>query len=200
MGGIRAMSFGTAQDVIIQAIERTSRLLIGLQLDLMECWDHFLPQELDGTLHILICHGPLIAINVEIARVQALNDLRQLLGYGLRVADDDVIHGAQFVVAYGASKRPGANRRKAHLHFQRLTRLDAYTGNLNELVGVIWWDSHLSSPSLAIHTPAPSGDVVTGIRPASFVAHWGERRPATRLPPVLISRLLQVDMGSTCVS
>jgi hypothetical protein len=64
MGSIRAMSFGMAQDVIIQAMERTSRLLIGLQFELMQGRDHFLSQQLDGTLHVLMGHGPLIAVDV----------------------------------------------------------------------------------------------------------------------------------------
>jgi hypothetical protein len=38
------MSFGMAQEVIIQAIERTARLLVRLQLDLMQSGDHFLAQ------------------------------------------------------------------------------------------------------------------------------------------------------------
>ena len=44
IGGIRAMSFGMAQDVITQAGERTARLLIGLQRERMEGRDHFFPQ------------------------------------------------------------------------------------------------------------------------------------------------------------
>ena len=36
-------------------------------------------------------HRPFIAVDVQIARVEALDDLRQLLDDGLGVADDDVI-------------------------------------------------------------------------------------------------------------
>jgi hypothetical protein len=54
-----------------------------------------------------------------------LNDLRQLLDDGLGIADDDVIHRAQFIVAHLFPKRTGADGGTTHFDLQRFTGLVA---------------------------------------------------------------------------
>jgi hypothetical protein len=64
MTGMLAPGFDLARYLTTQAIERTARLLIGLQLEFMQGRDDFLAQQLDRTLHIRMGHGPLIAVDV----------------------------------------------------------------------------------------------------------------------------------------
>src|SRR5206468_3171298 len=61
------------------------------QLHLVQGRDDLFPQQLDGAHDVLMAHGPLIAVNVQVAGVQALDDLEQLAGHGLGSADNDVI-------------------------------------------------------------------------------------------------------------
>src|SRR3989442_1948517 len=98
---------------------------IGLERDLVQRWDDFPPKQLNGTHDVLVGHRPFIAINVQIAGVEVFDDLCKLLNHGVRTANDDVVHGSEFIIAHLATKRAGANGGTTHLDLQRLTGLVA---------------------------------------------------------------------------
>ena len=72
-------------------------------------------------------HGALVAVDVEIARAQALDDLRELSGDRLRAADDDVVHRLEFFVGRGVAVLggSGAQGRPRTLNFHGATGLVA---------------------------------------------------------------------------
>src|SRR5262249_4311400 len=70
------------------------------QLHLVQGWDDLFPQQLHGAHDILMAHGPLIAVDVQIAGVQALDHLEQLPGHSLGIANNDVIDLLELLVAH----------------------------------------------------------------------------------------------------
>src|SRR5215471_17897131 len=61
------------------------------QLHLVQGRDDLFTQQLDRAHDVLMVHSSLVAVDMQVARVQALDDLRQLAGHGLGIADNDVI-------------------------------------------------------------------------------------------------------------
>src|SRR5262249_21688185 len=84
---------------------------VGLERDLVQRRDDFPPEQFDGTHDVLVGHRPFITINVQVAGVQVLDDLRQFFNDSAWTADDDVVHGSQFIIAHLAPKRAGADGR-----------------------------------------------------------------------------------------
>src|SRR5262249_10655685 len=82
-------------------------LVIFGQLYLVQARDGLFPPQLDGAHDVCMAHGPLIAVDVQIARVQAVDYLEQLPGHGLGIADNDVIALLELLVAHADPQPAG---------------------------------------------------------------------------------------------
>src|SRR5215510_10519612 len=57
-------------------------------------------QQLDRAHDGLRVHGPLIPVDVQVARTEALNHLGQLPGDGLGIADNDIIDALELLIGH----------------------------------------------------------------------------------------------------
>src|SRR5262245_54571911 len=97
LGGLRASNGGTPWARLDGAqggppAGSTSQLdlfvILG-QLRLVQSWDHLFAEQLNGAHDVLMAHGSLIAVDMQVTGMQAVDHLEQLPSHGLGTADND---------------------------------------------------------------------------------------------------------------
>ena len=81
-------------------------LLVWVELDGVSSRDDLLAQELNRPHDVLVGPIPLIAVEEQVARIEALDELPQLPGNGRRVAQDIEIDILELRIAQSLPKRP----------------------------------------------------------------------------------------------
>ena len=74
----------------------------------MKGGDYLAAQQLDGTHDVGVVHVALVAVDVQVPGVQALDDVAELSGDRVGAADDYVVDVLKFLIGHAASEPSGA--------------------------------------------------------------------------------------------